>query len=188
MRKLIAAAAVVVLSFGGANAAFATPPNWSPNVFIRGVYNCHLTGGFIVQPGSTGLAQFTLDGKGNVTSAPGELIVTLGEITTPSTPDDGFFFTNSASYRRCAYTPSGGSYSVNPNGTGTLTIDWTASGNNVGICSGDITTNYDILIDNPGSFTVNSTDFPDLCGDPDSDYASCGSSFTGTCKQQAFVP
>src|SRR5271170_5180144 len=91
MRKLIAAAAVVVLSFGGANAAFATPPNWSPNVFIRGVYNCHLTGGFIVQPGSTGLAQFTLDGKGNVTSAPGELIVTLGEITTPSTPDDGFF-------------------------------------------------------------------------------------------------
>jgi hypothetical protein len=188
MNKLIAYGAALVFSLASGNIAMAKS---SPDGDIKGTYNCQLTGGFILQFASSALAQFTVDGKGNVTSRAGELAVTLGANLTPSTPTNGVFFSSQYSFEACQYTPSGGSYSTNANGIGTLTIDWTASGTNAATpadCTENITAHYDILINSEASLLLNSTDLATEACNSTIDYASCGSNLTGTCQQQSPKP
>src|SRR5208282_2458323 len=109
------------------------------------------TGGFLAQPDSRGLAQFTVDGKGKVTDTPGELNVTVAQHSTSSTPSNGVYATAQYIYQVCDYSPSGGSYTLNADGTGTLPVIWTASTNNSnpsgGVdCTEGITTDFAITV------------------------------------------
>jgi hypothetical protein len=168
--------------------ASAKTPSSSPDRFMKGSYVCELTGGFIVQTGSTALAQFAVDGDGNVTASSGELNVTVGSNTTVSTPSNGFFFDNEYSYEQCEYSPSGGSYSLSANGAGTLSVNWTAGTSNPDSpldCTGNITTNFDVLVNSASSFLLNSTDLLGDCTTDTFDYADCGSTLVGSCQQQA---
>jgi hypothetical protein len=193
MRKGFIYGTALALAMAGGGVATAKSTQASPDGEIKGTYNCQLTGGFIAQAASTGLGQFSVDGKGNVTDAAGQLAVTIGGENQPSTASsNGFFFISQYTFQACDYTPSGGLYSLSANGSGTLSIQWTPSASNADSpvdCTEDITTDYDILVNSAASFTLNSTDLlPSTCGDPNIDYADCGSSFTGTCVQQAAKP
>lgn len=187
MNKLIVYGAALFFSLASCGIALAS----SPNGDIKGVYNCQLAGGFIAQVSSSGLAQFTVDGTGKVTNSAGELKVVMGAENQPSKATGGVFYLSQYSFQACDYTPSGGSYSISANGTGTLSINWTASVKNTSTpldCTENITTNYNILVNSPTSFFLDSTDLIGPCGSPKVDYASCGSSFRGTCQQQAAKP
>jgi hypothetical protein len=191
MTKGLIYAMAFALALAGTNPAMAKSKPQVPTAgFIKGSYICQLTGGFVVQPASTGLAQFTVDGKGNVTASAGELDVTIGGNSTNATPQNGTFFDNQYSFQRCDYSPSGGSYTLGASGTGTLSIDWTASSSNAANdngfdCTGNITTNYDVLVSSPATLLLNSNDLVSDCTADTLTYAECGSSFSGVCQQQA---
>jgi hypothetical protein len=180
MTKLIAfgAATLFMLAIGGlAKAA-------SPDADISGAYNCLLTGGFLAQTSTSALAQFTAAGNGKVTNAPGELkVVVTGENQNAKNNPNQII--NQYSFQICNYTPSSGSYSISANGAGTLSVNWTAAAKNDSTpidCSENITTHFNVLVNSPNSFLLDSTDLLSSCGDPHIDYASCGSTFKGTCQ------
>jgi hypothetical protein len=189
MRKnFIYAAVLSVFLLTGGSLAFAKSANQTTTGFINGTYNCLLAGGFLAQPDSKALLQFTVDGKGNVTATPGEFNVTVAQHSTSSTPVNNEFLTSQYIYQICDYSPSGGSYALNATGTGTLSINWISHGTDPSggaDCSENITTDYAVVISSAASFAVNSTDLNTSCGAPGIDYASCGSSFTGTCQLQS---
>ncbi|HUN58414.1 MAG TPA: hypothetical protein VMU41_09895 [Candidatus Binataceae bacterium] len=186
----------IALALAGPGAALAKSKPASTSGFIKGTYNCQLTGGFIAQPYSTALTQFSVDGEGNVSGSAGELAVTAGGsgIPNPNNTNADFLNPSQYSFQTCDYVPSEGTYTLNANGTGTMTIDWTASTDNTDTpldCTEDITAHYNVLVDSPASFVLNSTDLLPLsgtCGDPDVNYAVCGSSLTGTCQLQSAKP
>lgn len=187
MRKSFIYGTALAFALAGGGMAFAKSQQASPDEEIRGNYVCELTGGFIVQAGAKAQAQFSADGQGNVTAAPGELNVTVGGNSTVATPANGFFFDNAYSFEQCDYSPSGGSYSLSANGAGTLSVNWTASSNNPDSpldCTGNIATNFDVLVNSGGSFLLNSTDLLVDCTSATLDYADCGSTFAGICQQQ----
>jgi hypothetical protein len=182
MHKAIALGVAILFSvaFGG----FAMAAS-SPNADISGAYNCLLTGGFLAQTSSSALAQFTAGGNGKITATAGELkVVVSGENQNPKNNADQII--NQYGFQICDYTPSGGSYSISANGAGTLSVDWTASAKNEPTpvdCAQNITTNFNILVNSPSSFILDGTDLlQSSCGDPKIDYASCGSTFKGTCQ------
>jgi hypothetical protein len=188
MRKAIIILAIAPFFLAISEAAFAkTVKQQTTTGFISGTYNCELTGGFLAQPDSRGLAQFTVDGKGNVTATPGEFNVTVAQHSTSSTPSNGVYATAQYIYQICDYTPSGGSYTLAADGTGTLSINWTSQGQDVtgGVdCSENITTNFNVAIGSPSSFELNDTDLNTSCGSPGITYAACGSNFAGSCQLQ----
>jgi hypothetical protein len=153
----------LVFALTGASQAMAKTKPESTTGFIKGTYVCQLTGGFIAQPYSTGLTQFSVDGEGNVTTTAGELAVSVGgtAILNPNNTNDNFLNASGYIFQTCDYTPSGGSYTLDANGTGTITIDWTASTDNADSpldCTEDITAHYNILVNSPTLFTLSSTD------------------------------
>jgi hypothetical protein len=162
----------------------------SATAFIKGSFDCQLTGGFIAQAYSSALAQFSVDGKGNVTGSAGELNVSVGGsgIPNPNNTDADFLNPSQYIFQTCSYSPASGSYTLAPNGTGTIAIDWTASANNADSpldCTPDITTNFNLVVNSPGSFLLSSTDILNGCASGNINYAACGSSFAGTCQLQA---
>jgi hypothetical protein len=194
MNKGFIYGATFALSVASAGAAMAKSQAQTPSSFIKGTYNCQLTGGFIAQAGSSGLAQSTVDGKGNVTDSAGELNVSVGgyALPNPNNTNNDFLNPSQFIYQTCDYTPgTGGTYSIGANGGGTLSINWTANAGNPSSgtdCSEDITTNFDIVVNSPASFALTSTDLIADCTTGSVNYASCGSSFTGTCVQQSTKP
>ena len=171
-----------LLGMSAATALAVTAP--SPDKAIKGVYNCLLDGGFITRPGSRALMQFKVDGAGSVVStAPGELAVTLGFFNTPGNPPNTHSFTGVE--QTCDYTVSSGTYSLNTSGVGTLHILWTPVGNEAPCLSPNpITANYDILVTSPSSLTAMSTDLVTSNCSTDDDYPACGSSLAGSCQLQ----
>jgi hypothetical protein len=179
---------VLALTSGGM--AFAKAQQGSTEGAIKGTYNCQLTGGFIAQAGSSALAQFQVDGKGNVTSTVGGLNVSVGgyALPNPNNTDADFLNPSQYNYQIRAYSPAGGTYSLNANGSGSVTMNWTASTNNADSpldCTGDITTSFNIVVNNLASFVLSSTDLINDCTTGNVNYAACGSSFTGSCQQQS---
>lgn len=192
-KRFIYGTALVFALAGGSQAVAKTKPA-STTGFIKGTYVCQLTGGFIAQIDSTALTQFSVDGQGSVTSTAGELAVSVGgsAIPNPNNTNDNFLNASGYIFQACNYTPSGGTYTLSANGAGTITIDWTASSDNADSpldCTEDITANYNILVNSPTSFALSSADLINSgssgCGDPDVDYAVCGSSLAGTCQLQS---
>jgi hypothetical protein len=157
----------------------------SPNSDIKGPYNCLLTGGFIAQTSSSALAQFSA-ANGKVTGGAGELkVVVGGEDQGPSLTTNPTQVINRYSFQICNYTPSGGSYSLNVNGAGTLSVNWTASAENGSApipCTDNITTNFDILVNSRAAFILESTDLIQSSCGTSFGYSSCGSTFHGTCQ------
>jgi hypothetical protein len=101
MRKGFIYGTALALAMAGGGVATAKSTQASPDGEIKGTYNCQLTGGFIAQAASTGLGQFSVDGKGNVTDAAGQLAVTIGGENQPSTASsNGFFFISQYTSRR----------------------------------------------------------------------------------------
>jgi hypothetical protein len=191
MRKGFIYGAALVVALAANRSALAKPSQASPDGEIKGTYNCQLSGGFIAQAGSSALAQFSVD-EGDVTDTAGELNVSLGaySIPNPNNTSADFVFPGQYSYEACNYTPSGGTYTLNGNGGGTISIKWTASADNASSptdCTEDITTNFNILVNSSSSFTLNSTDLlpGDDCGNPDVNFANCGQSLSGSCQQQS---
>ena len=195
MRKgFIYGAAFALLAATGGIAMAKSQPQTTTG-FIKGTYNCQLTGGFIAQAGSSGLAQFTVDGKGNVTDSAGELNVSVGgyALPNPNNTNNDFLNPSQFIYQTCDYTAgTGGTYDIDATGGGTLSVNWTPNLGNPSSgtdCSEDITTNYNVVINSPASFILTSTDLvTNDCTTGSVNYASCGSSFTGTCVQQSARP
>jgi hypothetical protein len=196
MNKGFIYGAALAFSVASGGVAMAKSQAQTPTSFIKGTYNCQLTGGFIAQAASSGLAQFTVDGKGNVTSTAGEFNVSVGAYSLPNSnnTDANFLFPAQYIYQTCDYTPgTGGTYSIDATGGGTISVNWSPNAGNPSSgtdCSEDITTNFDIVVNSPASFILTSTDIlnGDDCTTGSVNYASCGSSFTGTCVQQSAKP
>jgi hypothetical protein len=183
MTKLIVPGVAMLFAVAIGGSAMAAS---APDADISGAYNCLLTGGFLAQTASSALAQFTAAGNGRITNAPGELkVVVSGENQTPGSGNPSQII-NQYSFELCSYTPSGGSYSIGANGAGTLSVNWTPSPKNEREaidCTGNITTNFDILVNSPTSFVLDSTDLLESnCGHPSFDYAACGSTLKGSCQ------
>lgn len=187
MRKefILLAIAPFVLTAGAAFAKNAKQPSTAGE--INGTYNCELTGGFLAQPDSRGLAQFTVDGKGNVTATAGELNVAVAQHSTSATASNGIYVTSEYIYQICDYSPSGGAYTLGADGNGTLSIEWISHGEDItgGVdCSENITTDFNIAVSSPNSFVLNDTDLNTSCSSSDITYAGCGSNFAGSCQLQ----
>ncbi|HKV56080.1 MAG TPA: hypothetical protein VJN94_15715 [Candidatus Binataceae bacterium] len=198
-RPLLVALAFLIGSLAAAPPTSAKgPPPLSPSGYIKGVYNCQLSGGFVAQPDSTALMQFAANGKGGVNAGPGELHVVVGQVLFVSDPTAGdTVFLGKTSSQSCNYTiltGAPGGYSLTQSGSGALEVGWTPIANNSSTpidCSEQITTHYDILVTSPSSFMLMSSDpfLQTQCnGTSGINYANCGSTFTGICQQQAPKP
>ena len=160
----------------------------SPNAYLKGIYDCSLTGAFIAQPFSNAQMQFRLDGAGNVVSTfPGELIVTLGQFNTPQSQPTPDSFSHTFIHQLCDYSvssSSAGTYSLNGAGFGTLAIGWEPAAGNTGICTDCITTKFQLLVNSPSSFQIMSLDMVNGCSGT-ATYATCGSALAGICTLQS---
>ena len=195
MRRSHLAALTGVLLAAAANVS-AKGPAPSPSSSFKGVYNCQLSGGFVAQPGSTALMQFTVDGKGGVTTGAAELHVAVGQVLF-SAAVNGFTFLGQQSTQSCLYTisqGSPGSYAVSRSGDGALIVSWTPNAANQPVpidCSGPISTHFDMLLNSPTSLMLMSTDsLTAACGATANsvNYPNCGSTLTGSCQQQSAKP
>lgn len=167
------------------------------NANVIGNYACQMQGGFSSQPFSHAIMQIHASGAGAIvspnTAHPGQFETVLGSFgtnqvpnpTATPTPSSAFYFQES--FEICRYHLGAGStYSVNKDGTGVLTINWTPEGGNPSSfvnCTTAITTHYDILLNSPTSFSLISTDLAGATCNG-TDFTTCGSSFSGSCTLQ----
>jgi hypothetical protein len=164
---------------------------------IEGNYACQMQGGFSLQPFSHSIMQIHASGAGTIivpnAAHPGLFETVIGAFgtdqmpnpTATPTPSSAFYFQEA--FEICRYRlGTGSTYSVNKDGTGVLTINWTPESGNPSSfvnCTVAITTHYDILLNSSTSFTVLSTDLnTNSCNG--TDFTSCGSSLSGTCTLQ----
>ncbi|HZP44361.1 MAG TPA: hypothetical protein VFB15_01810 [Candidatus Binataceae bacterium] len=180
-----------------------SPAHAFTNKSLKGAWACRLTGAFLGAPGSQALLEFSTDGKGNILnsgSQTGTMLVNLGiEVSLSPGTGNGVLF--NANSQDCAYAvagaPSASTYSLAPNGVGTITMQYAPSAANPAKgavapfdCSAatggnPITASYNIVMTNAQTFYINGADQAKASSCVgSSNYDTCGELMSGVCTKQ----
>ena len=198
-RWLVLLAAAGLIGISGTARAFT-------NASLSGTYACKLDGSFARQPFSSLTMAFTTDGKGNIeglgspkTAAAvksGTMSAMMAAFGTGQTaaPGSPALYFGELVAETCNFLVQDGTYSVGPEGRGTMTIHWTARTGNSSApvdCTKDITGNsasYQILETSTSDLYLTEAD-PSTgnCTGTAVNYDNCGAIMTGSCTKQTGV-